>query len=183
MTQIDNYNQVNYHQPKTAANPPVKPKVSAGAIFFSVIFTLTMMILQVRGLYDINRFFNPHYQVCLEAGYSTEVTCPDADYALQQVLWWSYLSVPLFIIFFILALVLRKKFTHGWQRAFFITFIILSYFLGIEILIYLTVYLFQYHKDIAWYSTLGTLALLSVVLIIWLERRQAVKRLTKGDSY
>ncbi len=183
MTQINNYNQPHYHQSKVVAKSPAKIKVSPSTIFFAVIFTLSMMILQVRGLYDINRFFNPHYQICQEAAYRTEVICPDADYALQRVLWWSYFNVPLFILFIILALVLRKNFTHGWQRALFIVFTMMSYFLGVEILIYFTIYLFQYHKDIAWYFTLGTLALLSVILVIWIERKQATKRLAKTESH
>ncbi|MFH1111759.1 MAG: hypothetical protein V1712_01675 [Patescibacteria group bacterium] len=174
-----NSNQ-HHHKP---VKPVIPEKLTITAIFLSVILVLTLMVLQIKGLYDINRYFNPHYQVCTQVLSDPEYSAPEysecnvESYAWQRILLWSYLSGALFLIYLILTLIFRKRQRYTWQRALFYVFTVLTYFAAVVILIYLNYYLFQFYKDIAWYFSLGIIVILSIILVIYIERRRAQKKL------
>ncbi len=171
---VDNYQLQRSKPPKST----IPEKLTVTAITLSVILVLALMMLQIKGLYDINRYFNPYYQVCTqpltEPGYGE---CSGEAYALQRILLWSYLSGALFIIYLVLALVFRKRRNYTWQVVLFRVFTVLTFFAAAVIILYLNHYFFEYHQDIAWYVALGLIVILSVMLVIYLERRRAQKKL------
>lgn len=175
---------INSNQPHHKPTKPVIPeKLTITAITLSVILVLALVVLQIKGLYDINRYFNPHYQVCTqqltEPGYGE---CSGEDYAWQRVLLWSYLSGGLFLIYLTLALTFKKRKSYTWQVALFRIFTILTFFAAVVMILYLNQYLFEYHQDIAWYVALGTIVILSLVLVIYIERRRLQKKIAGKAS-
>ncbi len=168
------------HSPQVAHSAPPKERLTATSVFLSFLLVLSLISLGQRGLIDLNRYYNNHWRVCntntaqflLSAGDS----CPIEQYAFKAVLLHSYISFPLFIIFLIVALYLRKRRLTTWQKAMFRVSGVVSVFFGIEFLLEVSIYLFQYHRTIGWYFTLGTLAILLIIFVVILERRQATKK-------
>lgn len=154
-------------------------KLSFFGLILACFLTITLIGLGQRGLYDVNRVFNPHYTVCNQKvvfTYENVLTCPTSEYALKTVLLHSYVTFPLFAIFFILALILRKRKLNSWQRALFRVSGIISIFFGLEFLLEVVIYLFKYYKTIGWYFTLGMTALLIVILLVYIEHKHSLKK-------
>ncbi|MFA4936735.1 MAG: hypothetical protein WC575_00360 [Patescibacteria group bacterium] len=176
-------NQQRHHKP---AKPPISERLTVTAITLSIILVLALVVLQIKALYDVNRYFNPHYQVCTqqltEPGYGD---CSGEAYAWERILLWSYLSGGLFLIYLILALVFRKRKNYTWQMALFRVFTVLTFFATVVMIAYLNQYLFEYHQDIAWYVALGLVVILSIALVIYIERRRLQKKLAgkPANSY
>lgn len=154
-------------------------KLTFFGLLLACFLTVTLMGLGQRGLYDVNRVFNPHYAVCNQKAvftYENVLTCPTESYALKTVLLHSYVTFPLFAVFLIVALVLRQRKLNSWQRALFRVSGVTSIFFGLEFLLEVVIYLFKYHKTIGWYFTLGVVALLIIILLVYIEHKQNLKK-------
>ena len=159
--------------------PHAKPKehLTALRVFLSFLLTLTLVALGERGLYDLNRLFNPLYQVCNQAQYLLSVgqSCQVESYAFKELLLHSYISFPLFVIFLGLMLYLRHHRLSTWQRALFRVSSAVAIIFGVQFLLEVVFFLFRFHQVEAWYFSLGVVAVLLMTLVIYLERRQARK--------
>ncbi|MBI5466356.1 MAG: hypothetical protein HY974_03645 [Candidatus Kerfeldbacteria bacterium] len=156
--------------------------LTTAGVFLSLLLGVTLVGLGQRGLYDLNRLYNPHYQVCNQARYilSGGDSCPVETYAFKTVLLHSYLSLPLFLIFLGLMLYLRTHRLNTWQKAMFRVSNGVAIFFGVEFLLELIIYLFQYHRIVGWYFSLTVTATLLIVLVIYIERRAARKKAASG---
>ena len=161
-----------------AAHGTPKEHLTTSAIFLSLLLTLCLIGLGQRGLYDLNKKYNKHYDICNQVRYITTAgeSCPFEQYAFQQVKLHSYLSLPLFIFFLSLVLFLKKRRLTTWQKALFRVSSTVAIFFGLEFLIEATVYLFQYYPTIGWYFCLSIAAILIAILIVYIEKKQAAKK-------
>lgn len=153
-------------------------KLTFFGLMLACFLTITLIGLGQRGLYDVNRVFNPHYVVCNQRAvftYQNVLTCPTETYAFKTVVLHSYITFPVFLVFLILALILRKRKLNSWQRALFRVSGVVSIFFGLEFLLEVVIYLFKYHKTIGWYFTLGVAAVLIIILLVYIEHRQSLK--------
>ena len=166
----------------SSAHGATKERLTATGVFLSLLLGITLVGLGQRGLYDLNRLYNPHYEACNKASYllSPGVSCSVETYAFKTVLLHSYLSLPLFLIFLGLMLYLRPHRLNTWQKAMFRVSNGVSIFFGVEFLLELVIYLFQYHRIVGWYFSLTTLAVLLTILVIYIERRSAKKKAAAG---
>lgn len=168
------------NQPHSGQTMHAKPKehLTAMSVFLSFLLTVTLIGLGQRGIYDLNRLYNPEYQVCNQAEYLLSVgkSCAIEKYAFQTVLFHSYVSFPLFLIFLSLMLYLRHHRLNTWQKAMFRVSSAVAIFFGLEFLIEVTIYLFRFYRIAAWYFFLTILALLLVWLLIYNERRSSKKK-------
>ena len=173
---------ISQHTGHGAAKAVPKERLTTMSVFLSLLLAVTLVGLGQRGLYDLNRVYNPHYQVCNQASYllTRGDSCPIEKYALQQVVLHSYLSLPLFLVFLGLTLYLRRRRLSTWQKAMFRVTSAVSIFFGVEFLLELIVYLFQYHHITGWYFSLGVAAILLIVLVIYIERRETRKKAAGG---
>lgn len=156
---------------------PVKEHMLPLTVFLSLVLAVTLIGLGQRGLYDLNRLYNPHYKVCNQASYLLTIgeSCPTREYAFRQVLLHSYLSLPLFVFFLSLALFLRKRRLNTWQRALWRVSAAVAIYFGVEFALEIIVYLFQFHRIVGWYVSLITTAILLAVLVIFIEIKKAKK--------
>jgi hypothetical protein len=166
----------------SAGHGSAKERLTTAGVFLSLMLGVTLVGLGQRGLYDLNRLYNPHYQICNQARYLLTAgdSCPVESYAFKTVLLHSYLSLPLFLIFLGLMLYLRPHRLNTWQKAMFRVSNGVSIFFGVEFLLELVIYLFQYHRILGWYFSLTTLAVLLTILVIYIERRSARKKAGAG---
>ena len=157
-----------------------KERLSTSSIFLSFLLTVVLVGLGQRGLYDLNRIYNPHYQACNQVSYLTTggSSCAIETYAFKQVLLHSYLSLPLFLVFLGFMLYLRNRRLTTWQRAMYRVSATVSIFFGVEFLIETIIYLFQYHRIFGWYFFLGVSAILLIMLVIIIERRKIKAQLS-----
>ncbi|MDP3986357.1 MAG: hypothetical protein U1C53_01635 [Candidatus Veblenbacteria bacterium] len=157
---------------------PVKEHLTVSGVFLSLLLALTLIGLGERGLFDINRIYNPHYDECSQATFliSWGESCPAEQFAFQNVLLHSYVSFPLFVIFLILMLYLRHRRLSTWQRAIFRVSSVVSIFFGIQFVAEVVTYLFQFHHLVGIYVAFGLGAIILTSLVISLERRAAKKR-------
>ncbi|MBU1038624.1 hypothetical protein KKC17_00075 [Patescibacteria group bacterium] len=162
------------------SNKPRKEQMALSSVFLSVLLAVALIGLGQRGLYDLNRLYNPHYQVCNQANYllSAGESCLWETYAFKTVLLHSYLSLPLFLIFLGLVFYFRKRRLGTWQTALYRVSNGVAIFFGVEFILEVIVYLFQYHKVAAWYTSLGLAALLLAILVVYIERRRAFNKKT-----
>ncbi len=162
--------------PETAhkSHKPSKPTVTPAAVFLVMLFVITMLILQGRAFYDVNRLFNLDYSACVGDQGMTDA-CNEYYYYWNRALTWSYVSVPLLAGYLILSLVLRKKKTLNWQKAFYRAFIFLTFVDGAVIFTYASMFLFRFHRMLAWYVMFGTAAVLLVSLIIFIDKKNRKK--------
>lgn len=175
MSPITTTPPISHHQ---VAHSKPKDHLTTMSIFLSFILTVVLIGLGWRGLYDLNRIYNPHYGVCNQAKYILTVgeSCQVEQYAFKTVLLHSYVSLPLFLIFLGLMLYLRHHRLNTWQRAMFRVSSAVTIFFGVEFIAEVTIYLFQFYRIIAWYFLLGMSAALCIWLVIYLERRQVRKK-------
>jgi len=161
---------------------PTKERLALSSVFLSLLLAITLIGLGQRGLYDLNRLFNPHYQVCNQARYLLSVgdSCPWEQYAFNTVLLHSYLSLPLFVLFLGLVIWLRKRRLATWQTALYRVSNGVAIFFGVEFILEVIIYLFQYHQVVGWYAALGITAILLIVLVVYIERRNAAKKAAGG---
>lgn len=170
--------QPGAHSNEHTHSTPTKEKLTGISVFLSLLLAGTLISLVERGIYDLNRLYNPHYEACNQRTFliSRGASCPVEEFALKQVLLHSYVSFPLFLVFFIFMLALRKRRLSTWQRALFRVSGVVSVFFGIQFLAELLIYLFQFHHIVGVYTAylLGVITLVSFVIV--LERRNARKR-------
>ncbi|MFZ5390683.1 MAG: hypothetical protein ACOZAJ_00180 [Patescibacteria group bacterium] len=159
-------------------NKPHKEQMALTSVLLSILLAITLIGLGQRGLYDLNRLYNPHYQVCNQAKYLLSVgdSCPWETYAFKTVLLHSYLSLPLFLIFLGLVFYFRKRRLGTWQTALYRVSNGVAIFFGVEFVLEVIIYLFQYHKVAAWYTSLGLAALLLAILVIYIERKRYLNK-------
>lgn len=157
---------------------PPKDKLTGTSVLLSLILTIILIGLGQRGLYDLNRIYNPHYNSCNQAAFliTRGDSCPAEEFAFQNVLLHSYVSFPLFVIFLILMLYLRHHRLNTWQRALFRVSGVVSIFFGLQFLAESIIYLLKFHYLVGVYVTLVLGAVIASVLVIYLERRAAKKR-------
>ena len=155
-----------------------KPRLTATSVFLSFLLSATLVGLGERGLYDLNRFFNPFYQACNQARYliSGGESCPVEQHAVRQLLLHGYVSVPLFIIFLGLVLYLRQNRLATWQQALFRVSSAIAIVFGVQFLLEATLFLFRFYRTESWYFMLGIGAVLLMVLVVYTERRAARKK-------
>lgn len=156
---------------------PVKERMLPSTVFLALILAFTLIGLGQRGLYDLNRLYNPHYLLCNQASYllSAGESCPTEQYAFRQVLIHSYLSLPLFVFFLGLVLVLRKHRLNTWQKALWRVSAAVAIYFGVEFLLEVIIYLFQFHYIVGWYVSLTIAAVLLSILVILIEIKKAKK--------
>lgn len=166
----------NLHQ--STHVPPPKEKLTGISILLSLFLAIILIILGERGLYDLNRLFNPHYNDCNQAAFliTRGASCPAENFAFQNVLLHSYVSFPLFVIFLILMLYLRHHRLNTWQRALFRVSGVVSIFFGLQFLAEAITYLLKFHTLVGIYVTLVLVATILIYLVIYLERRASKKR-------
>ncbi len=159
----------------------VKERMLPSTVFLALVLAVTLVGLGQRGLYDLNRLYNPHYLVCNQASYllSAGESCPTEQYAFRQVLLHSYLSFPLFIFFLGLVLILRKHKLNTWQKALWRVSAAVAIYFGVEFLVEVIIYLFQFHRIVGWYVSLTTAAILLSALVVLIE----VKKAKKGGGH
>lgn len=157
---------------------PVKERLTGASVLLSFLLTVTLLGLGERGLYDLNRMYNPHYYTCNQAAFLITVgeSCPAEEFAFQNVLLHSYVSFPLFVIFLVLMLYLRHHRLNTWQKALFRVSGIVSIFFGLQFLAEAVIFLLKFHYLIGIYVTLVLGAIVLATLVIYLERRAAKKR-------
>lgn len=161
-----------------ARTAPTKEHLATPSIFLSFLLVLTLIGLGERLLYDLNRLYNPHYEACNHAAFIFSVggSCPTEQYAFQQVLLHSYVSFPLFVIFLILVLYLRRRRLSTWQKALFRVSSVVSIFFGIQFLAEAIIYLFKFHHLVGVYVSYTLGAILLTAMVIYIEHKQAKKR-------
>jgi len=162
-----------------SARPPApKERLTGTSVLLSLFLTLILIILGERGLYDLNRLFNPHYQDCNQANFliTRGDSCPAEQFAFQNVLLHSYVSFPLFVIFLILMLYLRHHRLNTWQKALFRVSGVVSIFFGLQFIAEAIIFLLKFHYLVGIYVTLVLAAIMVAALVIYLERRAAKKR-------
>ena len=180
MTPLQPVSQSGGH---SSPSKPTKCQMSPGTVFLSAVLFLTLIGLGQRGLFDLNRLYNPHYRVCNTASYlwSMGDSCPTEQYAFRTVLIHSYLSLPLFVLFLGLSLVLRRRRLNTWQSALWRVSIWVAVFFGIEFLLELFIYLFQFHRVLGWYASLVTASVFLAILVIIIEHNRARKKSGGGQ--
>lgn len=162
----------------SASHSKVKEHLSSLGVFLSFLLTVTLIAIGQRGIYDLNRLYNPDYLLCNQAQYllTAGKSCPVEKYAFQTVLFHSYISVPLFVIFLSLMLYLKRHRLNPWQKAMFRVSGAVAIFFGVEFLFEVTIYLFRFYRIAAWYFSLTAVAMLLVWLLIYNERRHAKQK-------
>jgi len=141
--------------------------------FLVILFVLTLLVLQARGMYDVNRLYNPNYASCVNQLESLD--CNNYYFFWNRALNWSYVAVPLFAIYLALALTLRKKKHIMWQKGFFRALVFLTFLNATLIAVYISHFLFTFHRMLAWYVLFGAAAALILALVIYLDRRNRKK--------
>ncbi|GEM_PF-1534776 len=168
--------------------PKRREKLTAASVFLSLLLAVFLVGLGERGIYDLNRLLNPLYSQCQPSKYLiiTDRACQVEMFALKTVLFHSYVSVPLFLLFLFITIFLRRRRRQTWQEAIFRVTGVVVFVFGLQLLLEVTFYLFQYHRLIAWYFSFGAGIISAIWLVIHLERRQEAKRLAKhqgGDHH
>ena len=165
----------NPHQPRPT---PPKEKLTGFSVLLSLLLAITLIILGERGLYDLNRLSNPHYNDCNQAAFliTRGASCPAENFAFQNVLLHSYVSFPLFVVFLILMLYLRHHRLNTWQKALFRVSGVVSIFFGLQFLAEAIIFLLNFHTLVGIYVTLTLGAVMLSTLVIYFERRAAKKR-------
>ncbi len=166
----------------TSRPAPARERLTGTSVLLAFLLTITLISLGERGLYDLNRLYNPHYYECNQAAFliSRGESCPAEEFAFQNVLLHSYVSFPLFVIFLILMLYLRHHRLNTWQRALFRVSGIVSIFFGLQFLAEAIIFLLKFHYLVGIYVSLVLGAVVLSVLVIYLERREAQKRLSNA---
>lgn len=154
-------------------------------VFLSLLLALTLIALGERALYDLNRLYNPHYAECNQTLYliTRGESCPVERHAFQQLLLHSYVSLPLFLIFLGLMLYLRHRRLSTWQRALFRVSSTVAIVFGVQFVLEVAIYLFRFHKNIAWYFIFILSALVLTTLMIYIERKNAKKKAAALSSH
>ncbi len=118
------------------------------SVFLSFLLTVTLVALGERGLYDLNRLYNPQYQACNQAQYllTGGQSCQVESYAFKTLLFHSYVSFPLFVIFLGLMLYLRHHRLTTWQRALFRVSSSVAIIFGVQFLMEVILFLFHFHR-------------------------------------
>lgn len=147
-----------------------KKSLPAAAAWLVILLVATLLFLQGRGMYDVNRLFNPNYLTCI-SDVGSVGGCDQYYYHWHRVIAWSYVSLPLFLIYLVLSLLLRKKHNATWQRAFFGAFVFLTLAVAAIIFAYITNFLFQFHRMLSWYVLFGVAAALLVALLIYIDKK------------
>lgn len=163
-------------------HPEHKDKLMATSVFLSLLLTIFVIALGERAAYDVNRLFNPSYGSCNPPRYLviSDRVCQVLDNGLQNLLFHSYVTVPIFLI----ALGLMVYFKHRragvlWHEALYRVAGMVMLVFGLQILLEVTFYLFQYHPLVAWYFTFIAGITVASALVVYIERRQAEKRALK----
>ena len=155
-----------------------KERLTGTSVLLSFFLTIILIILGERGLYDLNRLYNPHYASCNQADFliTRGSSCPAEQFAFQNVLLHSYVSFPLFVIFLILMLYLRHHRLNTWQKALFHVSGVVSIFFGLQFLAEAIIFLIKFHYLVGIYVTLVLGAIIVATLVIYSERRATKKR-------
>ncbi len=165
-----------------------KPKdhLTPLSVFLALLLAATLIALGERGLYDLNRLYNPQYQSCNQGSLLPTLggeSCAAEHYIFTSLLLHSYVSLPLFVFFLALMLFLRNRRLGTWQRALFRVSNTVAIVFGLQFLFEVTLYLFRFHRITAWYFFLTVLALFLITLVIYLERKQARKKAAAGSAH
>lgn len=157
---------------------PPKEKLTGTSVLLSLLLAIILIILGERGLYDLNRLYNPHYNDCNQAAFlfTRGASCPAENFAFQNVLLHSYVSFPLFVIFLMLMLYLRHHRLNTWQKALFRVSGVVSIFFGLQFMAEVITFLLKFHTLVGIYVTLVLLAAILITMVIYFERRAAKKR-------
>ncbi len=169
---------VNQDTRSTSRPAHSKEHLTGGSVLLSFLLTVILLSLGERGLYDLNRIYNPHYNNCNQAAFLITVgeSCPAEEFAFQNVLLHSYVSFPLFVVFLILMLYLRHHRLNTWQKALFRVSGLVSIFFGLQFLVEAVIFLLKFHYIMGIYVTLILGAIVLATLVIYLERRAVRKR-------
>lgn len=162
-----------------------KDKLNPASVFLSLVLALFIIALGERATFDVNRLFNPTYKDCTPPQYLiiSDRVCQAENNGLQNLLFHSYVTVPLFL----LALGLMFYFKHRrngrlWYEALYRVAGMAMFVFGLQILLEITFYLFQYHPLVAWYFIFIAGSTVIVTLVVYIERRQALKRALRRGS-
>lgn len=169
---------VNANQQTSTRLVSTKERLTVTSILLSFLLSVILISLGERALYDLNRLYNPHYNACNQAAFliTAGESCPAEQFAFQNVLLHSYVSLPLFVIFFVLMLYLRHHRLNTWQKALFRVSGVVSIFFGLQFLAEAIIYLLRFHYLMGIYVTLVLSAVFLAGMVIYLERRAAKKR-------
>lgn len=167
-----------HHQP---AHAPRKDKLTAASVFLSLLLAIFLIALAERAVYDVNRIFNPLYGQCNPSRYLiiSDSVCQVEKFAMQTVLFHSYVTFPVFLLFLVLALIFKRNHKQTWQSALYRVSAVVALVFGLQLLLECTFYLFHYHRLIAWYFVFGMGVITTIWLVVYLERQQEKKRQLK----
>lgn len=158
-----------------------KEKLAPLSVFLSLILMMFFIALGERATYDVNRLFNPTYNNCNPSRYLiiSDRACQVEYSGLNTLLFHSYVTLPIFLLFLIVMLVFRKRRLPTWHEALYRVAGMMALVFGLQFLLEITFYLFQYYPLAAWYFafTAGIIAVVS--LVVHLERKRTQKRLAK----
>ncbi len=155
--------KINFSKKTSAHLEPV-------AVFLVILFTILVLALIGRGMYDVDRLFNPNYSTCTSEGLSG-ASCNSYYYYWNRDLHWSYITVPLGVFFLILAINVRKRKHLLWHKAFFSSFVVLTSTMAGVTFYYVAHFLFTFQRMIAWYFLFGAGVILILSLILYIDRK------------
>ena len=169
---------VSQGQHQVAHSAPPKERLTNASVLLSLFLAIILIVLGERGLYDLNRLYNPHYYDCNQADFliTRGASCPAENFAFQNVLLHSYVSFPLFVVFLVLMLYLRHHRLNTWQKALFRVSGVVSVFFGLQFMAEAITFLLKFRPLAGIYVALTLGAVIFATLVIYFERRAAKKR-------